>query len=190
MISSKIITLKDWSNEDDGCYTSSIGEFFSVNKNFNVECIESCREELAMSWNRNKRYIGFYDHRLNIHDINKFFEIIENKLKLKQKSIIYQCRIDEEIDSSKVLIKVSPFWIKSPMRRGFFTLFLRCAAIHYNGKNINYALRYYQLTKRINKAVKLFLNGYTFTRSKIPQWNIVDTLYRTRNCKLILRKNK
>lgn len=113
-----------------------------------------CRETFGSYFQRNG-LIGFSKKNLNIDKLNEFWEKLEDKLKLKTRTVFYRTT-----ENNRVVIKLSNFWFQNKIRRGFCTLFLRCGAVYYKG-NFKKALLSYHLLARIKRAVTLFLSGKT-----------------------------
>jgi len=91
----------------------------------------------------------------SVENFNKFWEILEDKLKLKgaDKSMIYRGS-----EKDFIFLDIGDFWRENETRRQFFTLFLRCGAEYYQG-SFDEALRKYQLCNSILKTVLWFLDG-------------------------------
>lgn len=114
-----------------------------------------CRELFTYAFKSTTRYIGYILGRAHtIERLNKFFEIIEDRLKLKERTIFHRANFYIAI------IKPSEFWLANSTRRGFFTLFIR-AALRYNGREFNRAMMAYNLTNQILPVVDHFLQGHT-----------------------------
>lgn len=153
MLSKKILKIQHSYSFNDG---SNNGFFFTFDKLSNRALHEcSCREEFFHYFNQGTKLIGFTTPILNIKKLNEFFEKIENKLKLKKRTIFYKTNID-----SVVLLEVPEFWHNSECRRSLFTLFLRAGAVYYTG-DFDKAINSYNLAKHTKKAIHFFLDGYT-----------------------------
>lgn len=125
-----------------------------------------CREEVAyeiMGIREYKRdaaysdkYIAFYfPHSDYIGRLNKCFELIEKKLKIKNKTIFYPTN-----EKGLVIIKMARFWMGHCVKESLFTLFLRFGAIYYSG-DFEKDLSMYTLTHKCRKAIFHFLDGNT-----------------------------
>lgn len=99
----------------------------------------------------------FNDKHLDINLFDKFWTYLENKLGLKQKTILYKTNLE-----NIVLMKLSPFWTEDDTKNGLLTLFIRAAGVFYKGKGtFNQSLKDYILTKNIYPMIMRFLRGYT-----------------------------
>lgn len=166
-------------------YHSDDGYFFIMDNN-NIYYIRRCREEFSRHFIRGHRIVGFnapFD--IDLSQVDKFFNIIENKLKLTKTTRFIPTQF-----KNVILTKPSPFWLKNKANRSLFTLFLRCAIIYYNGNFVT-AIREYDLTRAIRPALKLFLKGYTKLTHKLNYYGIVDHFarYSDYSERFILRKN-
>lgn len=169
MIEDKDIRIKD--NSGKLYYSSSRGVFATKGESVNVSEPVECREVFAYNFKEKTKFIIFGKNRINIKKINNFFEQIEDKLNTKEKTIFYPSSIENAI-----VIKPSPFWKENPLRRGIFTLFLRCAACHYNGKDIYKSLLNYGLIKKIIGPIEWFMKGNTKPLIKISAGRVVEEL--------------
>lgn len=139
---------------------------------YNWSTLRKCRTEWAWDFDPavyNKlgtsKFIGFMLDNINIGKINKFFEIIENELKIPEdkQSVFY--RVTDKTGAAKnkiIIIELSDFWIANDVKHSFMSLFLRCAAVYFpNVSTVDEALNNYELAARIKKAIKHFLAGNT-----------------------------
>ncbi len=135
------------------------GYFFYLrgDKTFNVGLgLLKCRETFSFYFATNFiKYIGFKKENININSINEFFEIIEDKLNLKERTEFYKTDLNDTI-----IVEMSNFWRQNDTTIQVFTLFLRCAAIHYNG-DFNKAIQTYKLSNYVKLALEHFLKGNT-----------------------------
>lgn len=157
MISKEKIMIRDTGSLG---YSYADGQFISIQKGQNgyyIDVVRKCRVEFAEHFQRDINLIGFYKENININLVNKFIELVENKLKIKTPTIFYQLNRDT------IIIKVSPFWMKSALKRSVFTLFLRCGAVYYK-KGFWNAINDYNLSRTVKPAIKRFLKGYTSTK--------------------------
>lgn len=140
-------------------YISQHGHFFFFNpKTHNCTCARDCREMFAWEFRKNKTHVGFFSSCVNIEKFNEFWEIIENKLNLAQKSIIHPL----ENFNQAFVIELSPFWLENTTRRSLLTLLIRCGANYYYGDyTFDEALNEYYLAKETTPAIKHFLEGNT-----------------------------
>lgn len=154
MISDKILPIND-----EYIYSALKGEFFIYNKGkfpHKYECRESFHYRADRLF-RPSSFVGFAKNKLNVLKINEFFEILEDKLRIQDKTIVFYT------DNKRyVVLKPSPFWSKTQPNKQLFTLFLRCAAKHYNG-DFDKALHNYYYTRVITPVIKALFKGYKFT---------------------------
>lgn len=139
---------------DDGMF------FVYVPSNKSAGMEATCRESFAYYFKEDTRYVGFRGQRgTNPERIEAFFAKLEKKLKIENKTVIFRT----DYNNSTFVLKPSRFWRQSEMHRGFFTLFLRCAACHTRNKNekLETALGRYSLARRIRRATARFLKGFT-----------------------------
>lgn len=151
---------------------SEQGQFFSFNKRNNyLGQTYGCREQFRQSFRASTAYVGYFKNGISAEKISDFFEYVEGRLKLNQGSVVY--RTD---DKRAVIVELSPFWRENAMNRGFFTLFLRCAARHYHGKGtFSKAISNYSLAKKISPAITWFLKGNTkSTKSSLHPMGVVS----------------
>jgi len=170
MISDKVINIKS-----PQCYSSWSG-FFSTATYTNKEFIHNaefdhCREVFANRFKSNTHFIIFTRRNINIDLINKFFEGIEDKLNVKRPTIFHKLR-----NKGAVLIELSPFWKENALRRGIFTLFLRCAACYYDGEDIYKSLVKYNLTKKIIGPIEWFMKNNTKLSVSVDSGWVVSKL--------------
>jgi hypothetical protein len=130
-----------------------------------------CRETFSRHFKENTDYIVFSQSNIDINIINDFFGKIESKLDIKNKTIFSNSN-----KKNFIIIRLSPFWKENSLRRGIFTLFLRCAACHYDGNDVYKALLKYSLTKKIIGVLEWFMKGNTRTQKKIYDSNVVSEL--------------
>jgi len=156
MISPTKILFSD--NEDADyliAYKSNLGQFFTFDRSdTSMSCPESCREIFGDDWT-NERYVGFFKTGLNVQRLNRFFGVITAKLGPKSAITIHKTDVKDT-----VIMSVPLFWCANAFRREFFTLFLRCGAVHYQ-TSFQKALDRYALTSAISEVVQRFLAGYT-----------------------------
>jgi hypothetical protein len=155
MISNKILKINDRDGAIGYYGKSKNGVFVDIYKGTIVDNLEECRDEIRYYLDKNLKFIGFYKTNLNLIKLNQFFNLIETKLKLKQKSIFYKSNIEDLI-----IMEISPFWSKCVIKRDFLTLFLRCGAVYYK-TSLNQAFNDYDLTKKIKPTINFFLDGNT-----------------------------
>lgn len=165
MISEKKISLSSVYLNSGG-----VGMFFVADRNgkCNQNSVAACRETFSIYFNGRTKYVGFSYGFGKLENIAEFFEIIENKLGLKKKSVFY------ETDKVAFLVDFSPFWKKDSLTRGFATMFLRCAALYYKqsfykANTIESALSKYHLTQgsKIKSVINWFFNGHTKPDKKL-----------------------
>ncbi len=164
MIESEKVKIRDTFGELK--YSSPAGSFSLPNGRSHT-----CRESFSNSFNKTTNSIIFNKSNINIKKINIFFEQIEDKLQLKEKTKFCSSNF-----KNAIVIKLSPFWKENSLRRGIFTLFLRCAACHYNGKDVYQSLLNYGLTKKIIGPIEWFIKGNTKPAIKVSGGRVVHEL--------------
>lgn len=139
--------------------------------------IHHCREVLAEREIQPGEYVGFFLPKLSekLNLFMKFWDEIENLLKLPEKSEIYPTN-----NKDAIIFKINSFWGSSRTRRQFFSLFLRAGAVfHKENNTIEQTLEAYNLAKLILPACKYFLAGNTVNpKDNEINWNykgIVET---------------
>lgn len=168
------------------CYGPDLcreGEFFTYNPKTGSAGDEtfSCREGFEYYLNNNTHWVGFIYDNLDIKKLNSFFVKIENQLKIKEKTTFYHASCQENdkgYDHSdySTIINVSPFWMTDTVKRGFFTLFLRCGAVFYKN-NIEEAINEYDLASDVKTHIFWFLSGNTeFKGKSIGYGTLVNAL--------------
>ena len=164
MISRTIIKNID----DDDClrYKCHLGEFILYDRAYNyIEHILSCRDEFGWEWNDDSpnRWVGFLTgNPINIARVHRVWMRIERKLGLNVKSIFYKT------DTPAIIIKVSPFWIKTETSRSVFTLLLRMV-VCYDAPTLGQMMEKYPLARNCAPALKWFLKGNT--KPTYDRWN-------------------
>lgn len=99
--------------------------------------------------------IGFALDAIDIKMIDLMWTKIEDRLKLRQRSVFHRTNYHKAI-----MVTLSPFWVHDCASRAMATLMLRMAACHYHGDWEKAMLRY-DLAKRSRRAVERYLDGYT-----------------------------
>lgn len=162
-------------NALDDVYSESDGLFYTLSSRKHFLNEECCRELFHYCW-RSQEYIAFSTESTKSADrFNQFIDFVENRLKLKERTLVY--KIPERL--SVFIIKVPLFWRKCAYKRQIYTLFLRCGAL-YNTRNINNlrsfkrVLQKYHLTRAITIPLMYFMSGHVNFRSRI-YYGIVDT---------------
>jgi hypothetical protein len=145
------------------------GTFFTLRKDNKIGAMDTCRELFSYNFSISTRRVGFYGNRLDVKKIAKFFDIIETRLKLAEKSVVHQTN-----HKRAIVVVLSPFWTENTTRRGFFTLFLRCACIHYID-SVEEALKSYHLAREIPFTIRHFLDGYCKPTYKRLRYGLVST---------------
>ena len=121
-----------------------------------VHCASYCREVFSDYFSDKNLTIGYSVRSFISFDFDKlveFFNILETKLELTEKTVFHKTDIN-----NIVIISVPEYWRQCSAARGFFTLFLRCGAEYYHG-NFDNALIKYELTAKIPKTINHFLSG-------------------------------
>ena len=140
-----------------GYLASDNGQFSVFNSKLN-RCtgFHQCRELFSGYFRRNTKFIAFYKSDISIKNIDSFFNYVEKSLNLEENTVFIQTN-----QKNCIVIKVPDFWLENAFKRGMFTLLLRCAACHFNGKDFIKALEHYELSKPILPAIQWFLKGNT-----------------------------
>lgn len=122
-----------------------------------------CRESLDYRFQERPaaRKILFAQTNLNFVKLHSFWIELERMLKIRKKSVFFATKCDHII-----MIRMSDWWFKNPARRSLMSLFLRAAAIHYDGKDFNtfFTFGYARDRKRV---IEWFLGGHTVL--KLPK---------------------
>lgn len=149
-------------------YSSSEGEFFIYfPKNKSIGGTYLCRDEFAWEWEiykvKKHCYIGFTTgNDINITHLNKFWSLIEKNLGIDVPTIFYST------DTGAVILKLSPFWVKTETHKAVCTLLLRMI-VCYPASTLDKMINSYHLTKACRRALKWFLKGNTEPTYK--EWN-------------------
>ncbi len=151
-MSKEVITITE--NGQNVNYKYPEGAFigFTNNENYLIRTVAGCRETFQGYFSQYPNNIAWIQDGLNIERLNEFFELIEKKLKLKDKVTFHPTNYN-----NIVLIVVPPFWRDSLPLRQFFTMFIRCGAVHFKD-DLESALDLYSLTREIRPTVDHFLN--------------------------------
>lgn len=147
-------------------------ESHSEGTSFEILNSVTCREEFSYDFNFQDKFIGFKSRGISIEKLNKFFTIIENKLKLRTKTVFFNTEI-----KNFVIIKMSKFWKRDELTLGFFSLFLRAGAAFYRRRTFEKTFGAYYLSRDIRPAINKFLKGYTKLSPKyeLHDYGIVAT---------------
>ncbi len=150
MISKKSIKIFD--KYDYFYYASGEGTYFIIDSDNKINDGYTCREEFDAYFSEQTRRVCWFKSGLNIKRINKFFSIIQRKLKLKQGLTFYPTN-----NKDVVVISIPAFWRETLTRRQLFTLFLR--ATNYYTNDFNKAISSYSLARSIKPFIEHFLKG-------------------------------
>ncbi len=126
----------------------------------------SCREDFANKFVTGVVRIFFGCAVGKKHDVAKFIRATEERLLkntnesgkeplIKDKSIFYESSFPSILD-----VRVSSFWVDTPLKRSMFTMLLRCGQ-SYDGKDYEKALYSVNYATATKAAVERFLDGYT-----------------------------
>lgn len=146
-------------------YGYPLGVFFKYN-NGQMLAYKKCREEFANYFDDKTVAVGLSTGtalKLNPDLIKKFWDHVEDKLKLPIRSEVCKTSLNNVEQPNSILVKLSPFWVENGVRRAIFTLFLRCSCIYYKG-DFNNALNNYELTNKIISTLQYFLEGNVYPR--------------------------
>lgn len=181
MISDKTFKVIDGYGNFEKEFDGGLFFFFEPNDLAGLYQAWECRELFGKRFKDTTQYVGFYDNNLDLDKIDEFFTYIENKVKIKNHTIFYETNLDNVI-----IVEPSNFWKMNDTKRGFFSLFLRCAAVHYNGgaddKNIMDAIKHYPLANMIKSTVEHFLAGHTKpTYKELYNHGLINHYYNQHN---------
>lgn len=168
MISTKTLKVKF----EYAPYLSRDGSFFryNIDSQSSKGSCHSCRESFEYESANDWKFIGFHGRNLNIKQLNEFFEQIERRIGLKEKTKFY---FTDKIYT--VIVEPAHFWLKSAFYRGLLTLFLRCGGGYYTG-DFEKALSSYRLTSDAKPAIHRFLRGNTKFNRKVGSGEVADLL--------------
>ena len=157
MIAEEIIQIDE--NATTIRYKYQEGAFYHFNdpnnpKDTTVVRVRTCRETFSAFFQENSSRIGFVKTGLNINSLNDFFELIENKLKLENRTVFNRTSFGDA-----VIVNVPEFWRATVPRRQLFTLFLRCGGAFFNG-DFDAAITNYGLPNQIKPLINHFLKGH------------------------------
>lgn len=153
-------------------YTASNGVFYIVDSTMKVVSgPHSCREGFAHDFKTSSHAVGFNCTALTddgINFLNDFFEKIESRLQLNERTVIYKTN-----RAHNVIVYFAKFWKEDFGRQSLASLFLRCGGAYYKG-DFNKALNDYPLTKGSKKAIDWFLNGNINFKKNFSGYGFVD----------------
>ena len=120
-------------------------------------------------------------------NIATFFNKLEELLNIKNKS-----EFGPTQRTTVMYIKASRWWIKNPMRRSLFTIFLRCSAFFSIEKNNFYNAMYCdEYALKTKDAISCFLDGNTVYIGKKLGWlNQFENLKDKDIYKLLIKESK
>lgn len=111
--------------------------------------------------------IVFKNH-FDLNKINKFFNIVHRKLKLKEKIIFYKSNIAAK---SSFVVSVPKFWRKNDVRREIFSVLMRAACMYNGSESLNKCLSRYIQIRHVIHPIKHFLNGNVNLGIKVSLYN-------------------
>lgn len=108
----------------------------------------------------------FYKHHKRIESLDIFIGLVENHLKIEEKTVLSKTNFNEICH-----VHVSSWWIRSPMRHAFFTICLR-AFLNWDENVTNWkeTILNSKYGTKTKEAVNLFLDGHTNYVGNIPGW--------------------
>lgn len=142
--------------------------FVDGKSRWTVGPFESCREAFhnRFSWNQENILVRNPDKETE--GIANFIWRIESALETVKKT-----RIGRTNRAGYTWFHVSPFWLRHPMRRSFFTAAIRAGRSYKQKDNFEEALfsvRYFNATSPVRKATKRFLAGFTWYTGNLIGW--------------------
>lgn len=155
---------------DDGYGTlkgpSAYGTFFIYDGEEESSHIRTCREEIADYFTEDNRWFGFCKSNLDVKNLNNFWRQMEERLGILPGKIERTWFYRTDLNDNCIVIKISPFWLESNLRRGMFTLLLRLAGVYWKDegdfdKDLHTAIKKYDLANCIINTIKRFLDGHT-----------------------------
>lgn len=185
------LTVKIANSNIIGYYTQNDqGGFFLYDRDtknilINNECtVVQCRESFAVMFKEQYKRIGFVCKSMNIEKLNEFFEEIENKLNLTEKTLFIKSNHE-----NTVIIRPAPFWLESYFHKQVLTLFIRCGAVYYNG-DFAQAIDAYHLTRTpgVKEALYYFLDNNTKPTYDSSQTHGFVTTFQNANLEQIKQK--
>jgi hypothetical protein len=133
----------------------------------------SCREEFAERFDIESRYVGFAATHMNSELVQKFWDLIAEKLGEKFRVTVFNTQFPNFI-----LLKLPTAWTENDTVRGMFSLLLRASGPHYyrGAENFDTSFGAYSLLARCRSAVNWFLQGYTKPIfNKLPAGGLVSS---------------
>lgn len=153
-----MITIKDPAGYLDYGHSTFMTLTKLSDAEYSTYAYRACREGFAELFHDKLTHVVYNHHAkqggMDIKLATAFWREIEKKLGLKE-SVIHECN-----KPNTLIIEVDPWWSINSTRRSFFTLFLRCACVHYKG-DFDAAFKAYSLAAPIIPAITHFLNGNT-----------------------------
>ena len=136
---------------------------------WNVSGFESCRETFHSKWKFTQENILFRNEKSEIEAVANFIWRVEGILETVKRTKIGPCN-----KAGYTWIHVSPFWLRHPMRRSFFTAALRAGRSYLpekdNFEKALFSVTYFNNTQCVKNSVKRFLGGFTWYTGSIVGW--------------------
>ncbi len=150
---------------DDYVYFGTEAARSKPNKRL-IETWVACRDVFHANSYRIKRFLFHYRKSASNENIAAFINEVENKLKIKPRTVFYSTHIENVI-----WVMPSKWWTHLSMRRSLFTILLRSGQ-RYNRfeKNFNEAIYSEIYLKTTKFAIDRFLKGHTNYRGNIVGW--------------------
>ena len=135
--------------------------FFTLRRSdLSLQKYNRCREVFSYLFQTRTAYIGFAGGKINLENLNNFFNIIETRLGLQKRTVFYKTN-----HKFIIVCEIPTFWRENTLRRQFFTMFLRFGALFFKG-NFDADIEKYPLTKATKNAIIYFLNGHVNPKDK------------------------
>jgi hypothetical protein len=168
MISQEVIKVKEvMGYAGITGYDASPGSFFIMQARDEIHkthsSVYTCREQVASGTSSDSKHLGFKIAKANIERVNQFFLDIRERLDRPLVPTFYKTSNNPNF----YVVYIPPFWRKTACHRGFFTMFLRCAFLYYDGKKgksdnaLDNALYQYNYCLNIKGAIEAFFEGFT-----------------------------
>lgn len=155
---------------NEGPYKKSVSGVIKTSMFFAVEGetvggAATCREGFAGIFHKDMKRVGYvhtlsntapgYVGSINQEHMLKFWREVEDRLGLAK------AEIHDTQYTDCIVIEVDPFWRRTLVSRGFFTMLFRCACVYAEGGSFEDSLKAYSYTQSCIVAVNHFLSGHT-----------------------------
>lgn len=156
MISEKVSTITDTKNKMGYASGKEQGSFIILDDKGDIYNLMTCRDSFLNNTTDKTEVAGFHFPGIDIRSLNNFFEEIEEKLVLEERTVFHASTINDV-----VVFEIPLFWREHVCKRSLFNLFLRCGAVFYK-TTVDNALESYPLANQHKAAVDYFLDGNVF----------------------------